>query len=512
MDEQTLWLLLLALAGTALWKRHVLADFFRSAAAAALALQPFGFLTTGKAAATMKLPGDASMVPGAARALRNPPSNLDAARLVIRRENTARERFAIPIGWYADRDGVPALDWTTLTQTKHILITGKSGSGKEALSRAMLFTLAQEHEPDELRIAIFDGKGIDWSAWERVPHTWLLVEDPEEIKAGLDRVTAELNRRRLILRKAGVTDWSNYTGGDLPLLVVFVTELTLLQDAIGEKQLTAWLNTQLARARAFGVRFIVQTQTVANFATRWRSQIDLFVAGFQPSGSQDTPNASVPAADLLAIGAVPPSHLPSVDLFPGCFTWVRERNSARTCRTSRVDDAQIEALIARLARDSGGAESFAGDRSYDSGGAESSRGASAGSGTVLPLSIGSSASALPGSASGASALPGSASRRPSAVEALAEALPDMPELRPRRRIPAGSAGLAEAPEAPEAPEALAVSAEEEAQIIEAARRLNSRREVAEAVYGSGGGRGMQKVSQVCNRAGLLMPVRRVRLS
>ena len=152
-------------------------------------------------------------------------------------------------------------------------------------------------------------------------------------------LTAERERRGELLRAAGVSKWEGYRGGDLPLLVVYVSELSLLQDATSKAELEQWLNSELAAGRAFGIRYIIATQTASNFATRWRSQVSLFLAGVQPSDSQDEPNTGLRTAEIRKLGAVPPSDLPGPPDGAGVFCAVCGRQVTNV-RAPYLSDAQ----------------------------------------------------------------------------------------------------------------------------------------------------------------------------
>jgi hypothetical protein len=95
------------------------------------------------------------------------------------------------------------------------------------------------------------------------------------------------------------------------------------------------------------MRYLVATQTASNFSTRWRGQVDLFVAGFQPSASQDQPNLGISSAEARAAGGVPPSELPGIPHGRGVFTLVQGRQ-IETVRLGYLDDAQRRHWLAQL--------------------------------------------------------------------------------------------------------------------------------------------------------------------
>lgn len=288
-----------------------------------------------------------AILPGAAYALAKPPHSLQAALDWLRRPDKDRP-FAFPLGWVQGATGGVALNSAGFVgDVNHILITGQSDVGKDNLALNILLTLCLRHTPQELQIAIIDGKGLDFAGFQRKAHTWGLALEPTQIAPMMQRLSAERERRRGILAAAGVSKWDSYQGDDLPLLVVYVSELSLLEDATSAKELAQWLNSELAAGRAFGLRDIIATQSAANFPTRWRSQIGLFLAGFQPSPHQDQPNTGLTTNELATVSSVPPSKLPAPPRGAGVFTAVQGAE-CETVRCTYLSDDARKAWLSRL--------------------------------------------------------------------------------------------------------------------------------------------------------------------
>ncbi len=290
-------------------------------------------------------PQSLDLVPGALLAPVHTPSLVETINELPEAD---LPHFAVPVGWQGGR-------WYNLVyaclvgDAYHILITGQTGCGKDMLATWMLLTLAL-CKRDEVALCIIDGKGLDYALWSRKRVVWRLAAEPEEIAPALAALTEERRRRGAILRAAGAQRWEEYPDRQaLPLLVVYIAELSLLADALGSvAKLEAWLNPELASGRAFGMRYIIATQTASNFAMRWRSQISLHIAGYQPSASQDEPNTGLTTAALRAARGVPPSELPAS--VPGVFTAVqgRDANMVRTVRASLVTREELRSALAWL--------------------------------------------------------------------------------------------------------------------------------------------------------------------
>lgn len=312
-------------------------------------LDRLGFIfsiPTGQKAAPTKAP----LVPlsRAGEAMANPPT----LETTIKRLREQKNSFSIPLGWCATPYG-PDLIRTTLVRASdgnginHIAITGQSDSGKDNLALTMLFSLTTLHSPNEVQICIVDGKGLDFAGWEHKEHTWRLALEAEDIAPTLAALTQERQRRARILRAAQVSKWDSYQARDLPLLVVYISELSLLEDAIGKSELTQWLNSELAAGRAFGIRYIIATQNLSNFSTRWRSQITLYAAGFQPSDSATQPNTNLTSKEIKEAGAIPPSELPPTSQAAGVFTFIEGRECV-TARATYISDQERRAWLNTL--------------------------------------------------------------------------------------------------------------------------------------------------------------------
>ncbi|ABX07924.1 cell divisionFtsK/SpoIIIE (plasmid) [Herpetosiphon aurantiacus DSM 785] len=266
---------------------------------------------------------DYTPLAGAGKALAKPPSDLRTT-LQHLAKIVKGEKYCFPLGWASDG----LYSGCFVGDVNHILISGMSNAGKDNAVTGMLLSLALNHSPKDLQIGLIDGKGLDWLGWSNKAHTWMLADEPEKIAAAMARLTEERRRRRGILAAAQCASWDEYQGGDLPLLVVFISELSLLEDATKARELGAWLNSELSAGRAFGIRYIIGTQNASNFDTRWRGQISLFMAGFQPSRSADEPNTGMGTSDLDAIGAIAPSKLIAPPEGAGVFTVVHAPKAA----------------------------------------------------------------------------------------------------------------------------------------------------------------------------------------
>ncbi len=310
------------------------------------AIQAFREDPTDKSQSTTKiLSADTTILPGAALALAHPPARvLDATKYIS--EDTGWS-YDLILGWRRTEDSIHCISAPLVGDVYHTLITGQSRAGKDNLALNAMFGLALMYPPQKVQFCIIDGKGLDFCGFEGKAHTWKLALEPPEIAPAMEALTRERERRGKVLRGAQVSKWESYKRDDLPLLVVYVSELSLLEGAVGKRQLTDWLNQELAAGAAFGIRYIIATQTASNFDTRWRSQISLYLGAFQPSQSQDQPNTGLTTNEIKASGGVPPSELPAPPTGAGVFTCVQGRHAV-TVRAGLMDDEQRKSLLEQL--------------------------------------------------------------------------------------------------------------------------------------------------------------------
>ena len=80
----------------------------------------------------------------------------------------------------------------------HVLVAGTTGSGKTALARALLLSLAMHNHPGQLQMALIDPKGRGLSALAGLPHVWRaagVAQDPEAAITLLTALVEEMGRR-----------------------------------------------------------------------------------------------------------------------------------------------------------------------------------------------------------------------------------------------------------------------------------------------------------------------------
>ena len=146
-----------------------------------------------------------------------------------------------------EENGTPLLVRLPAPDVAHILIAGTTGSGKTALARTLLTSLAMHNRQSQVQLILIDPKGRGFGPLARLPHVLGgVVADPKSAVDRLHWLVEEMERRD----RAQV---------NRPLLVVAVDELADLLQTGGS--VVERLLTRLSqRGREAGIHLVACTQ------------------------------------------------------------------------------------------------------------------------------------------------------------------------------------------------------------------------------------------------------------
>jgi len=146
-----------------------------------------------------------------------------------------------------DEAGAPLLLRLPASDVVHVLVAGTTGSGKTALARTILASLAFFNRPEAVRFVLIDPKRRGFAGLDALPHTLGgVIDNDEEAARALQEAVALMERR-------------DRDGNSRPLVVIAVDELADLLQTGGKVVETAL--TRLAqRGREAGVHLLSCTQ------------------------------------------------------------------------------------------------------------------------------------------------------------------------------------------------------------------------------------------------------------
>lgn len=146
-----------------------------------------------------------------------------------------------------DEAGVPLLLRLPAPDVAHVLIAGTTGSGKTALARSLLTSLAMYNRQAEVQLVLIDPKGRGFGPLQRLPHVLGgMAATSEEALARLRWLVEEMERRDRL-------------GQRRPLLVVAIDELADLIQTAG-RSAEAMITRISQRGREAGIHLVACTQ------------------------------------------------------------------------------------------------------------------------------------------------------------------------------------------------------------------------------------------------------------
>jgi S-DNA-T family DNA segregation ATPase FtsK/SpoIIIE len=167
---------------------------------------------------------------------------------------------------------------------QHVLVAGRTQSGKSNLMRVLITTGALVYPPHELELYLVDfKKGVEFKTYatHQLPHARVVAIESERefglsVLQGLD---AELKRRGDLFRSIGVgriTDYRTRTGQSLPRILLIVDEFQefFTEDDAIASQASVLLDRLVRMGAAFGIHVLLGSQTLGGAYTLARSTID----------------------------------------------------------------------------------------------------------------------------------------------------------------------------------------------------------------------------------------------
>jgi S-DNA-T family DNA segregation ATPase FtsK/SpoIIIE len=211
-----------------------------------------------------------------------PNENRQLVRLreVIEETNGKAKRMKIPVYLGKDVAGNPlVVDLTTLP---HLLIAGRTGTGKSVCLNSIIVSMLMTRGPDEVRMLMIDPKMVELSGYRKLPHLMHpVVTDMRKAEAILAWAVDKMEERYQLLSRAGVRHLSVYNqlGDDelrdrirpesedewrqiprhLPYIVIVADELADLMMTSG-KDVEQHIIRLAQKSRAVGIHLILATQ------------------------------------------------------------------------------------------------------------------------------------------------------------------------------------------------------------------------------------------------------------
>jgi len=270
------------------------------------------------------------------------------------------QRMRIPIFLGKDVAGNPmVVDLTTLP---HLLIAGRTGTGKSVCLNSIIMSIVMTRRPDEVRMLLIDPKMVELTPYQRLPHLMHpVVTDMRKAEAILGWAVEKMEERYHLLARAGVRHISVYNQlgleeileriqpasdeersqipAHLPYIVIIADEMADLM-MTAAKEVEAHIIRLAQKSRAVGIHLVLATQkpTVDVITGLIKSNLPARIS-FQVASRTDSRVIldEMGAERLLGNGDM-------LFLWPGTSTLIRGQGTY-------VSDEEIARVISAVATD-----------------------------------------------------------------------------------------------------------------------------------------------------------------
>jgi S-DNA-T family DNA segregation ATPase FtsK/SpoIIIE len=289
----------------------------------------------------------------------NSERQLVRIREVIEESQSKTAKMRIPIFLGKDVSGKPmVVDLTTLP---HLLIAGRTGTGKSVCLNTLIVSMLMTRRPDEVKMLMIDPKMVELSCYKSLPHLMHpVVTDMRKAEAILAWAVDKMEERYALLARAGVRHITSYNQlgeeelmerlhpeseeerenipTQLPFIVIVADEMADLM-MTAAKEVVQHIIRLAQKSRAVGIHLVLATQkpTVDVITGLIKSNLPARIA-FQVASRTDSRVVldEMGADKLLGNGDM-------LFLWPGTSTLLRGQGTY-------VSDDEINSIVAHVGK------------------------------------------------------------------------------------------------------------------------------------------------------------------
>jgi len=201
-------------------------------------------------------------------------------REVIEETQSKSRSMKIPIFLGKDVAGNPMV--VDMASMPHLLIAGRTGTGKSVCLNSIIVSMLMTRRPDEVRMLMIDPKMVELTPYKALPHLMHpVVTDMKKAEAILAWAVEKMEQRYTLLAKVGVRHLTQYNAlgreellkrinpaseeeaaaipTTMPFIVMIADEIADMMMTAG-KEIEAHIIRLAQKSRAVGIHLILATQ------------------------------------------------------------------------------------------------------------------------------------------------------------------------------------------------------------------------------------------------------------
>lgn len=193
------------------------------------------------------------------------------------------EKKRIPLFLGKDVSGRPMI--VDLTKMPHLLIAGRTGTGKSVCLNTLILSILMTRSPDQVRMLMIDPKMVELSPYKRIPHLMHpVITDMKKAEAVLGWAVEKMEERYDLLARCGVRHLDSYNAmtreevlrrcgidpnvesaeadlipEQMPYIVIIADEMADMMMTSG-KDVEAHIIRLAQKSRAVGIHLVLATQ------------------------------------------------------------------------------------------------------------------------------------------------------------------------------------------------------------------------------------------------------------
>jgi S-DNA-T family DNA segregation ATPase FtsK/SpoIIIE len=194
--------------------------------------------------------------------------------------SSALSKVKIPLFLGKDTEGRPLV--YDLAEMPHLLIAGRTGTGKSVCMNAIILSMLMTRRPDEVKMIMIDPKKLEMSEYGKIPHLMHpVVDDMKKAEAILAWAVDKMEERYDVLSRARVRSIAGYNELSpaeihrrlnpaneeerraiperMPYIVIFIDEMADLMMQM-KKEVEGHIIRLAQKSRAAGIHLVVATQ------------------------------------------------------------------------------------------------------------------------------------------------------------------------------------------------------------------------------------------------------------